>query len=190
MSDSETSVASVAPPKDKKAQVKDRCSLRETPKKSLLGELREKRLALEQTKKDKQKKPEKNDKKPEKKTPASTQPQLREKHEPPLETASERTEGSYAESKVLLCARRDLADAEEEPEVVVIKKAPQRKKVVYVEESESEEEEVVVKRKSKDKPKKAETPPKQPKKDKADPSALKQQLTGYNLIDQLLFSKR
>ena len=189
MSDSETSVASVAPPKDKKAQVKDRCSLRETPKKSLLGELREKRLALEQTKKDKQKKPEKNDKKPEKKTPASTQPQLREKHEPPPETASERTEGSYA-------------DAEEEPEVVVIKKAPQRKKVVYVEESESEEEEVVVKRKSKDKPKKDNPPvpkqpkkadppaPKQPKKDKADPPALKQQLTGYNLIDQLLFSKR
>ena len=167
MSDSETSVASVAPPKDKKAQVKDRCSLRETPKKSLLGELREKRLALEQTKKDKQKKPEKNDKKPEKKTPASTQPQLREKHEPPPEPA----------------------DAEEEPEIVVIKKAPQKKKVVYVEESESEEEEVVVKRTSTKPKPKQKAPPLSAKQKVTKPKQQPQRLSGYDLLDQLLFSR-
>ena len=160
MSDSESSVEAPVQTKEKKAT-----------KSSLLSALREKRVALE---KEKTAKPPKR----EVETPVKkTAKQAPKKPEPESEPDVERAESAYN-------ARRSI-------ETVVVKKEKKPKKIVYVEEESSEEEEVIVRRPKKKEatqpqhsPTKKRTPP--PQKVQAAPVAL----TGYNLLDNLLFSNR
>ena len=160
MSDSESSVELPVQTKEKKAT-----------KSSLLSALREKRVALE---KEKTAKPPKREvEKPVKKTAK----QAPKEPEPESEPDVERAESAHN-------ARRSI-------ETVVVKKEKKPKKIVYIEEESSEEEEVIVRRPKKKEatqpqhsPTKKRTPP--PQKVQAAPVAL----TGYNLLDNLLFSGR
>ena len=171
MSDSESSVELPVQTKEKKAT-----------KLSLLSALREKRVALE---KEKTAKPPKREvEKPVKKTAsdkivaaAKELKQAPKKPEPESEPDVERAESAHN-------ARRSI-------ETVVVKKEKKPKKIVYIEEESSEEEEVIVRRPKKKEatqpqhsPTKKRTPP--PQKVQAAPVAL----TGYNLLDNLLFSGR
>ena len=175
MSDSESSVelpvqavgrcdSTIAQTKEKKAT-----------KPSLLSALREKRVALE---KEKTAKPPKREvEKPVKKTASDKIVAAAKKPEPESEPDVERAESAHN-------ARRSI-------ETVVVKKEKKPKKIVYIEEESSEEEEVIVRRPKKKEatqpqhsPTKKRTPP--PQKVQAAPVAL----TGYNLLDNLLFSGR
>ena len=171
MSDSESSVEAPVQTKEKKAT-----------KSSLLSALREKRVAME---KEKTAKPPKREvEKPVKKT-AKQAPKEPEPESEPVSSENDsgrRPDVERAESAHN--ARRSI-------ETVVVKKEKKPKKIVYIEEESSEEEEVIVRRPKKKEatqpqhsPTKKRTPP--PQKVQAAPVAL----TGYNLLDNLLFSGR
>ena len=206
MSDSESSVelpvqavgrcdSTIAQTKEKKAT-----------KPSLLSALREKRVALESDQreaaaaakglKEKTAKPPKREvEKPVKKTAKQAPKEPEPESEPDVERAerSENRSGQRPESAHN--ARRSI-------ETVVVKKEKKPKKIVYIEEESSEEEEVIVRRPKKKEatqpqhrplaaailrshsPTKKRMPP--PQKVQAAPVAL----TGYNLLDNLLFSGR
>ena len=188
MSDSESSVelpvqavgrcdSTIAQTKEKKAT-----------KPSLLSALREKRVALE---KEKTAKPPKREvEKPVKKTASDKIVAAAKEPEPESEPDVERAESAHN-------ARRSIERAESAHnarrsiETVVVKKEKKPKKIVYIEEESSEEEEVIVRRPKKKEatqpqhsPTKKRMPP--PQKVQAAPVAL----TGYNLLDNLLFSGR
>ena len=188
MSDSESSVELPVQTKEKKAT-----------KPSLLSALREKRVALESDQreaaaaakglKEKTAKPPKREvEKPVKKTASDKIVAAAKEPEPESEPDVERAESAHN-------ARRSI-------ETVVVKKEKKPKKIVYIEEESSEEEEVIVRRPKKKEatqpqhrplaaailrshsPTKKRMPP--PQKVQAAPVAL----TGYNLLDNLLFSGR
>ena len=88
-------------------------------------------------------------------------------------------------------------ESEPETETVVVKKEKKPKKIVYVEEESSEEEEVIVRRQKKTQHKSpvkthADRPPATEPKKVREPVKREAPLpmTGYNLLDNLLFSKR
>ena len=210
MSDSESSVelpvqavgrcdSTIAQTKEKKAT-----------KPSLLSALREKRVALESDQreaaaaakglKEKTAKPPKREvEKPVKKTASDKIVAAAKEPEPESEPDVERAERSENRSG----QRPESAhNARRSIETVVVKKEKKPKKIVYIEEESSEEEEVIVRRPKKKEatqpqhrplaaailrshsPTKKRMPP--PQKVQAAPVAL----TGYNLLDNLLFSGR
>ena len=88
-------------------------------------------------------------------------------------------------------------ESEPETETVVVKKEKKPKKIVYVEEESSEEEEVIVRRQKKTQHKSpvkthADRPPATEPKKVREPVKREAPLpmTGYTLLDNLLFSKR